>query len=149
MKNKNKKNAVKAISALGKTHKIKRNKIKRLADKKNGKKKKIPKKALMEVGLTNKIKKSKANVNSTANDSLVKLTNISFKGEPVNSTASLYRKQQKVEENKTPISFIRRMKDKLKSARFRYCSIEFFKYDNFIIHMIYYDKNACFKLILT
>lgn len=149
MKTKNKKNVIKAISALGKTHKIKRNKIKRLADKKSGKKKKISKKALVEVGLKSKIKKPKANVDSTANDSLIKLTNISYKGEPVNSTASLYKQQQKVEEDKTPISFIKRMKDKLKSARFRYCSIVFFKCVNYFFYLIYYDKNANLKLILT
>lgn len=149
MKTKNKNNVVKAISALSKTHKIKRNKIKRLADKKSGKKKKISKKALVEVGLKSKIKKPKANVDSTANDSLIKLTNISYKGEPVNSTASLYKQQQKVEEDKTTISFIKRMKDKLKSARFRYCSIVFFKYVNSFFYLIYYDKNANFKLIPT
>jgi len=124
MKTKNNKNVAKAISALGKTHKIKRNKIKRLADKKGGKKKKkISKKALVEVGLKSDKKKPKINVESIANDSLVKLTNISYKGVPVNSTTSLYKRQKKVEGDKTPSSFIRRMKDKLKGARFRYAVV--------------------------
>lgn len=122
MKVKNKKNVVKAISAIGKTHKIKRNKIKRLTEKK-GKKKKISKKALIEVGLKNDKQKPKAKVETTqsiTNDNLIKLTNISYKGAPENSTPSLYKQQKKVEGDKTPVSFIKRMKDKLKGARFRY-----------------------------
>jgi len=124
MKAKNKKSVAKAISTIGKSHKIKRNKIKRLAEKKGKKKKKISKKALIEIGLKSDTKKSKAtNVGSTqsvVNDSLVKLTNISYKGVPENSTCSFQRQQKKVEEDKTPTSFIKRMKDKLKGARFRY-----------------------------
>lgn len=123
MKTKNKTNVVKAISNISKTHKIKRNKIKRLVDKKRGKKKKISKKALIEVGLKNDKKKPKTNLESTQstiNDNLVKLTNISYKGAPENCTPSFYKQQKKVEGDKTPMSFIKRMKDKLKSARFRY-----------------------------
>lgn len=127
MKTKNKKNVVKAISAIGKSHKIKRNKIKRLAEKKGIKKKKISKKALIEVGLKSNSKKPKtANIESTQsviNDSLVKLTNISFKGAPENSTPGFQKQQKKVEGNKTPTSFLRRMKDKLKGSRFRYIII--------------------------
>lgn len=128
MKTKNKKNVVKAISAISKTHKIKRNKIKRLAEKKGGKRKKISKKALIEVGLKNDKKKPKVNIESTKptiNDNLVKLTNISYKGAPGNTTTttpttSFYKQQKKVEGEKTPMSLIKRMKDKLKGARFRY-----------------------------
>lgn len=121
MKTKNKKNAAKVISAIGKTHKIKRNKIKRLSDKKNGKKKKkISKKALIEAGLKNDVKKPKTNVESTTNDNLVKLTNVSYKGAPVNPVTSLYRPQKKADGDKAPSSFIKRMKDKLKGARFRF-----------------------------
>lgn len=118
--NKNKKNAVKAISAISKTHKIKRNKIKRLADKKGGKKKKkISKKALIEVGLKNDTKKPKVETTqSNINDSLIKLTNISYKGAPGNST-NFYKEQKKFDGDKTSVSFIKRMKDKLKGARFR------------------------------
>lgn len=135
MKNKNNINVAKAISALSKTHKIKRNKIKRLADKKGGKKKKkISKKALVEVGLKSDKKKPKINVESTANDSLVKLTNISYKGAPVNSTPNLLKQQKKVEGDKTPSSFIRRMKDKLKGARFRFVIVKY----NFLNLLIYY-----------
>lgn len=122
MKVKNNKNVAKAISAIGKSHKIKRNKIKRLTEKK-GNKKKISKKALIEVGLKSDAKKPKSNVESTksiTNDSLVKLTNISYKGVPENSTPHLHKQQKKAEGNKTQLSFIRRMKDKLKGARFRY-----------------------------
>lgn len=118
---KNKKNVAKAISDIGKTHKIKRNKIKRLAEKKGGKKKKISKKALIEVGLKTDTKKPKSAVQSTqsiTNDNLVKLTNISYKGAPENST-SFYKQQKKVEGDKSPASFFKRMKDKLKGARFR------------------------------
>lgn len=121
MKVKSKKNVAKAISAIGKTHKIKRNKIKRLAEKKGKKKKKISKKALIEVGLKSDVKKSKTNVESTrstVNDSLVKLTNVSYKGTP-GSSNSFYKEQKKVDGNKTHVSFIKRMKDKLKGARFR------------------------------
>lgn len=121
MKAKNKKNVAKAISAISQTHKIKRNKIKRLAEKKGKKKKKISKKVLIEVGLKSDTKKPKSTVESTqsvTNDSLVKLTNISYKGAPENST-SFYKRQKKVEGDKTPVSFIKRMKDKLKGARFR------------------------------
>lgn len=128
MKAKNKKNVVKAISAISKTHKIKRNKIKRLTEKKGNKKKKISKKALIEVGLKSDAKKPKSNVETTkliTNDSLVKLTNISYKGVPESSTPNLHKQQKKVEGNKTPVSFIRRMKDKLKGARFRYAIISF------------------------
>lgn len=129
MKAKNKKNVAQAISAISKTHKIKRNKIKRLTEKKGNKKKKISKKALIEIGLKNDAKKPKSNVESTksiTNDSLVKLTNISYKGVPRNSTPNLHKQQKKVEGNKTP-SFIRRMKDKLKGARFRYAIVTIFK----------------------
>lgn len=121
MKAKNKKNVAKAISAIGKTHKIKRNKIKRLVEKK-GKKKKISKKALIEVGLKSGTSKAKANIASTqsvTNDSLVKLTNVSYKGAPVDTTPRFNKQQKKVEEDKTPVSFIKRMKEKLKGARFR------------------------------
>lgn len=121
MKTKNKKNAVKAISVIGKTHKIKRNKIKRLAEKKGKKKKKISKKALIEVGLKSDSKKPQVKVEATqshTNDSLVQLTNISYQGVPGNST-SFYKEQKKVDGEKTPVSFIQRMKDKLKGARFR------------------------------
>jgi hypothetical protein len=120
MKAKNKKNIAKAITTISKTHKIKRNKIKRLAEKKGKKKKKISKKALIEVGLKSDTKKPKSTVESTqsiTNDSLVKLTNISYKGAPENPT--FYKRQKKVEGDKTPVSFIKRMKDKLKGARFR------------------------------
>lgn len=122
MKVKNKKNVSKAISAIGNTHKIKRNKIKRLTDRK-GKKKKISKKALIEVGLKRDVKKPKTSVESTqtkAADSLVKLTSISFQGTPENSTSHLHKQQKKIDGNKAPMSFIQRMKDKLKGARFRY-----------------------------
>ena len=125
MKVKNKKNVVKAISAIGKTHKIKRNKIKRLTEKK-GKKKKISKKALIEVGLKNDKPKPKAKVETTqpiTNDNLIKLTNISYKGAPESSTPSLHKQQTKVD--KTPTSFIKRMKDKLKGARFRYTIVDY------------------------
>lgn len=122
MKAKNKKNIAKAISAIGKTHKIKRNKIKRLAEKKGKKKKKISKKALIEVGLKSDTKKPKSAVESThhsiTNDSLVKLTNISYKGAPENPN-TFYKRQKKVEGDKTPVSFFKKMHDKLKSARFR------------------------------
>lgn len=141
MKTKNKKNITNAIAAIGKSHKIKRNKIKRLTEKKGKKKKKISKKALIEVGLKSDMKKPKAvNVGSTKpviNDNLVKLTNISYKGISENPTPSFQKQQKKVEGNKTPTSFIKRMKDKLKSARFRYEIIYnlflFFKY-NWIIY---------------
>lgn len=123
MKTKNKKNVVKAISNISKTHKIKRNKIQRLADKKRGKKKKkISKKALIEVGLKNDKKKTKTNIESTQpiiNDNLIKLTSISYTGASENSTPSIYKQQKKVED-KTSTSLIKRMKDKLKAARFRY-----------------------------
>lgn len=123
MKIKNKKNVVKAISAIANTHKIKRNKIKRLAEKKGGKKKKISKKALIEIGLKNVAKKPKANIESTksnVSDSLVKLTSVSYQGTPEqNSSSHLYKQQKKVDGDKTSMSFIRRMKDKLKGARFR------------------------------
>ncbi|XP_060835315.1 uncharacterized protein LOC132918198 [Rhopalosiphum padi] len=128
MKVKNKKNVAKAISAISKTHKIKRNKIKRLTEKK-GKKKKISKKALIEVGLKNEKNKPKAKVESTqpiVNDNLTKLTNISYKGAPESSTPSLYKEQKKVDGDKTPVSFIKRMKDKLKGARFRYLNEQFY-----------------------
>jgi len=127
MKVKNKKNVVKAISAISKTHKIKRNKIKRLTEKK-GKKKKISKKALIEVGLKNDKQKPKTKVETTqsiTNDNLIKLTNISYKGAPESSTPSLYKQQKKIEGDKTPVSFIKRMKDKLKSARFRYIIVNY------------------------
>lgn len=137
--NKSKKNAVKAISAIGKIHKIKRNKIKRLAEKKGGKKKKkISKKALIEVGLKSDTKKPKADTSqSTINDSLVKLTNVSYKGAPGNST-SFYKEQKKLDGDKTPVSFIKRMKDKLKGARFR-CVV--FKY---LVITHYYVKPLFF-----
>lgn len=123
MKTNNKKNVAKVLSAISKTHKIKRNKINRLSDKKlkGKKKKKISKKALIEVGLKSNTKKPKTTTEQPGTlDSLTKLTNVSYKGAPINSTSSLYRPQKKVDGDKTPTSFIKRMKDKLKSARFRY-----------------------------
>lgn len=128
MKVKNNKNVAKAISAIGKSHKIKRNKIKRLTEKKGNKKKKISKKALVEIGLKSDTKKPKSNVESTKpiNDSLVKLTHINYKGVPENSTTpNLHKQQKKAEGDKTQVSFIRRMKDKLKGARFRYAIVNY------------------------
>lgn len=131
MKVKNKKNVVKAISAISQTHNIKRNKIKRLAEKKGKKRKKISKKALVEVGLKKETKKPKTKIESTTNDNLSRLTNISFKGTPENSISILGKQQKQVEGNKKPVSFIKRMKDKLKGARFRYITTILFFYFTF------------------
>ncbi|XP_015371116.1 PREDICTED: 25S rRNA (adenine(645)-N(1))-methyltransferase [Diuraphis noxia] len=145
MKVKNKKNVAKAISAIGKTHKIKRNKIKRLTEKK-GKKKKISKKALIEVGLKNE--KPKAKVQTTqpiTNDNLIKLTNISYKGAPESTTPSLYKPQKKVDGDKTPVSFIQRMKDKLKGARFRYINEQFYSSSSQEAFLYFKKEPSAFK----
>lgn len=119
MKVKNKKTVVKAISTIGQIHNIKRNKIKRLAEKKGKKKRnKISKKALIEVGLKNKTKIPKTKIESTVNDNITKLTSISFKGTPHNSNT--ISRQKQFEGDKKPVSFFERMTDKLKGARFRY-----------------------------
>lgn len=146
MKAKNKKNVAKAISAIGKTHKIKRNKIKRLADKK-GKKKKISKKALIEVGLKGGSTKLKTNIVSTqsvTNDSLVKLTNVSYKGAPVDSTPGFNKRQKQIEGDKTPVSFIKRMKEKLKGARFRYGIFNMFLITSEINYLCILCTTNCF-----
>lgn len=131
MKVKNKKSVVKAISAISQTHNIKRNKIKRLTEKKGKKRKKISKKALIEVGLKNETKKPKTKIVSITNDNLSKLTNISFKGTPENSITILSKQQKQVEGNKKQVSFIKRMKDKLKGARFRFVTSILFFYFTF------------------
>ncbi|XP_050544094.1 uncharacterized protein LOC126907094 isoform X1 [Daktulosphaira vitifoliae] len=127
MKVKNKKNVAKVLSVISKTHKIKRNKIKRLTDKKSKKNKKISKKVLIEAGIKPDSKKSKMTIDkSCATNSLSKLTNVSYKGTPSNSTPTICRPQKKFDGNKNQTSFLKRMKDKLKSARFRYLNEQFY-----------------------
>lgn len=120
MKVKNKKNVAKVLSVISKTHQIKRNKIKRLADKKGKKKKKISKKVLIEAGIKPDLKKPKISTEKpSATDSLSKLTNVSYKGTPTNSIPSIHRPQKKFDGDKNQTSFLKRMRDRLKSARFR------------------------------